>query len=316
MAGKVDPNIIVYLDGNFLPLKDARVGILTHALHYGTGVFEGIRGYWEKSEEDLFLVRPREHFQRWITNCGILHIELPLTASDLCEVTTDLLRRNNFQSNLYVRPLAFKSAERIGVNPDEQDSFALVAVPFGDYIDSRKGLHAGVTSWRRIEDNAIPSRAKICGAYVNSALAGDEARRNGYDEAIFLTESGHVAEGAACNIFLVRDGRLITPPVTENILEGITRDSVMQLAQEQLGLEVVERRVDRSELYVCDEVFFTGTAVEIAPITRIDHRPVASGRIGPITAALRELYTEATRGRLPAYGHWLYRVYHPVAKAA
>lgn len=316
MAGKVDPNIIVYLDGNFLPLKDARVGILTHALHYGTGVFEGIRGYWEKSEEDLFLVRPREHFQRWITNCGILHIELPLTASDLCEVTTDLLRRNNFQSNLYVRPLAFKSAERIGVNPDEQDSFALVAVPFGDYIDSRKGLHAGVTSWRRIEDNAIPSRAKICGAYVNSALAGDEARRNGYDEAIFLTESGHVAEGAACNIFLVRDGRLITPPVTENILEGITRASVMQLAQEQLGLEVVERRVDRSELYVCDEVFFTGTAVEIAPITRIDHRPVASGRIGPITAALRELYTEATRGRLPAYGHWLYRVYHPVAKAA
>jgi len=312
---EVSQDIIVYFDHKFVPLREARVGILTHALHYGTGVFEGIRGYWERGEQELFLVRPREHYARWKANCGILHIELPLSAAELCNLTVELVRRNRFQSNLYIRPLAYKSAQRIGVHPDELNAFAIVALPFGDYIDSRQGLHAGVVSWRRIEDNAIPGRAKICGAYVNSALAGDEARRNGYDEAIFLTESGHVAEGAACNIFLVRDGKLITPPVTENILEGITRASVMELAGKEMGLEVVERRVDRSELYVCDEIFFTGTAVEVAPIVRVDHRSVGSGEIGPVTAALRQLYIEAMHGHRPAYRHWVLRAYHPIPAA-
>jgi branched-chain amino acid aminotransferase len=315
MAAEVNPEIIVYFDNRFVPLGEAKVGILTHALHYGTGVFEGIRGYWEKEREELYLVRTPEHYARWRANCGILGIEVPLSAAQLCDLTVEIVRRNRFQSNLYVRPLAYKSAQRIGVHPDAQDAFAIVALPFGDYLDSQQGLHAGVVSWRRIEDNAIPGRAKICGAYVNSALAGDEARRNGYDEAIFLTESGHVAEGAACNIFLVRDSKLITPPVTENILEGITRASVMELARRELGLEVVERRVDRSELYISDEIFFTGTAVEVAPITRVDHRPVGDARIGPVTAALRKLYTDATRGRLPAYRQWVLPVYHPVSAA-
>lgn len=315
MATEVDPDIIVFFDNRFVPLREARVGILTHALHYGTGVFEGIRGYWEPGEKELFLVRAGEHYTRWRANCGILHIELPLTPTELCSLTVELIRRNQFQSNLYIRPLAYKAAERIGVHPDERDAFAVVALPFGDYLDSRKGLHAGVGSWRRIEDNAIPGRAKICGAYVNSALAGDEARRNGYDEAIFLTESGHVAEGAACNIFLVREGKLVTPPVTENILEGITRASVMELARNELHLEVVERRVDRSELYVCDESFFTGTAVELAPIVRVDHRPVGDGQIGPLTSALRKLYIHATHGRLPAYRKWVLPVYHSLAAA-
>lgn len=312
---EVNPDIVVYFENQFVPLREARVGILTHALHYGTGVFEGIRGYWEKNEEELFLVRPREHYERWRANCGILMIDVPLSASELCDLTVELIRRNRFQANLYIRPLAYKSAQRIGVHPDEQNAFAIVAVPFGDYIDSTKGLHAGVASWRRIEDNAIPGRAKICGAYVNSALAGDEARRNGYDEAIFLTESGHVAEGAACNLFLVRNGRLITPPVTENILEGITRACVMELARQELHLEVEERRVDRSELYVCEEAFFTGTAVELAPIVRVDHRPVGDARLGPLTAALRKLYVDATHGRLPAYRHWVLPVYRPRAAA-
>jgi branched-chain amino acid aminotransferase len=203
------------------------------------------------------------------------------------------------------------------VHPDQQADFALVALPFGDYLDSRKGIHAGVVSWRRIQDNAIPGRAKICGAYVNSALASDEARLNGYDEGIFLTESGYVAEGAACNIFQVRDGKLITPPVTENILEGITRDSVMELARKELHLDVVERPMNRSELYVADELFFTGTAVEICPISRVDHRPVGSGGVGPVTTALRQLYILATRGRLPAYQKWVVPVYHdPAARRA
>ena len=309
---KVNEDIIVYFQGDFVPLREARVGILTHALHYGTGVFEGIRGYWEKDKGELFLVRPNEHYARWKINSNMLYMEIPHTAAELTELTAELIRRNQFQSNLYVRPLAYKSAQRIGVHPDEQTAFTVVAVPFGEYIDSQKGLHAGVTSWRRIEDNAIPGRAKICGAYVNSALAGDEARRNGFDEAIFLTESGHVAEGAACNIFLVREGKLITPPVTENILEGITRASAMELGRKELGLEVEERRVDRSELYVCDEMFFTGTAVEIAPITRVDHRPVGTGRIGAVTSALRQLYIDATRGRIEAYRHWVFPIYHAI----
>jgi branched-chain amino acid aminotransferase len=197
----------------------------------------------------------------------------------------------------------------VGIVPGDEDAFSLVAVPFGDYLPSEKGLHAGVVSWRRIDDNAIPGRGKICGAYVNSVLASDEARRNGFDEAIFLTEGGHVAEGASCNIFMVRNGKLITPSVTENILEGITRDSIMELARRELNLEVIERPIDRSEMYICDELFFSGTAVEIAPITQVDHRPVGTGAVGEISAALRRLYADATRGHLARYKKWLVPAY-------
>jgi branched-chain amino acid aminotransferase len=186
-------------------------------------------------------MRPVDHYARWKRNCGILRITVPLTAAQLCEVTQQLVRRNQFRSNIYVRPLAYKSAQRIGVAPDDQDAFAIVGLPFGDYLPSEKGLHAGVASWRRVEDNAIPGRAKIFGAYVNSALASDEARRNGFDEAIFLTEAGHVAEGATCNLFMVRNGKPITPPGSENILEGLTRDAIIELARRELNLETVER---------------------------------------------------------------------------
>jgi branched-chain amino acid aminotransferase len=318
MAAPVNPDTIVYFRNCFVPLEDAKVSILTHALHYGTGVFEGIRGYWDSDLQELFLLRVPEHYGRWKANCGILRLVVPPGIEELCDLTVDLVRRNHFEQNIYIRPLAYKSAERIGVSPDADDAFAVMAVPYGDYLDSRKGLHAGVTSWRRVEDNAIPGRAKICGAYVNSALASDEVRRNGFDEAIFLNEDGHVAEGASSNLFLVRAGRLITPAVSDNILEGITSDSVMQLARQELHLDVVERSIDRSELYVSDEAFFTGTAVEVAPITKVDHRPVGSGAIGPVTAALRRLYWEATHGRLPAYRGWLLPVYEsrPAARAA
>jgi len=174
MQAEVNQNVVVYFDNRYVPLGEARVSILTHALHYGTGVFDGIRGYWDDKQQDLFLVRPQDHYQRWKNNCGILRIDVPLTAEELTEITAELIRRNRFQSNLYVRPLAYKSAQRIGVIPDDRDAFAVMAVPFGDYLDSRKGLHAGVVSWRRIEDTEIPARAKICGAYVNSALATDD----------------------------------------------------------------------------------------------------------------------------------------------
>ena len=309
MKADADPNLIVYFNGNYVPLRDARVGILTHALHYGTGVFEGIRAHWDEPARELFLMRPLEHYTRWKQNCGVLRIQVAPSPKELRAITAELVRRNKFQANLYIRPLAYKSAERIGVATDDQDAFAIVALPFGDYLPSDHGVHAGVSSWRRIEDNAIPARAKICGAYVNSALASDDARRCGYDEAILLNENGQVAEGATCNLFMVRKGELITPPITENVLEGITRDSVMELARRELGLAPVERPIDRSELYECDELFFTGTAVGIAPVVRVDHRPVKDANIGEITRALQQLYFHATRGHMPAYRKWLVPIY-------
>ncbi len=310
-----DPDVIVYFRNQFVAVGEARVNILTHALHYGTGVFEGIRAYWDDVEQDLFLLRPLEHYQRWKKNCGILRIVVPPAAETLCDITAELIQRNRFRSNLYIRPLAYKSAERIGLTPDDEDAFAIMALPLGEYLPREQGLHVGVASWRRIDDNAIPARGKICGAYVNSVLASDEARRNGFDEAIFLNDNGHVAEGTTHNIFMVLNGRLITPPGSENILEGITRSAIIELAGRELHLDVLERPVDRSELYVCDELFFTGTAVEIAPITRVDHRPVGKATVGEITGELRRLYFEAARGHLPEYRKWLLPAYRANATA-
>ena len=304
MKAEVDQNIIVYFRGEYVPLGEARIGILTHALHYGTGVFEGIRGYWNDAEQELYLVRPREHYARWKQNCGLLCIDVPESAEHLCEITSELARRNSFHTDIYIRPLAYKSAERVGVRTDDEDAFALVALPFGAYLPD-KGLHAGVSAWRRIDDNAIPARGKICGAYVNSVLASDDARRAGFDEALLLNESGHVAEGATCNLFMVRKGRLITPSITENVLEGITRDSVIEMARHQLGISVTERPIDRSELYICDELFLTGTAVGVAPVVRVDHRPVGSGEVGAIASEMQRVYFDAVRGYLPAYRKWL-----------
>ena len=311
MRAEADPNLIVFFDGTYMPLREARVGILTHALHYGTGVFEGIRAHWDESSEQLYVLRQKEHYERWKQNCGILRIEVPATPDELCAITLELLHRNNFRTNVYIRPLAYKCAERVGVSPDDQDAFAIVALPFGEYLHAEKGIHAGVSSWQRIQDNVIPARAKICGVYVNSALASDDARRNGFDEAILLNSNGHVAEGATCNLFMVRHGELITPPVNEDVLEGITRDAVMQLTERELGVRVVERAIDRSELYICDELFFTGTAVGITPVVRVDHRPVGPGEIGAITRQVQQLYFDATRGHLAAYRRWLSRVYEP-----
>jgi len=308
MRADGDPKLVVYFGGQYMPMREAKVGILTHALHYGTGVFEGIRAYWSEDEQELFVLRAMEHYERWKKNCGILHIDLP-PVEELCAITTEVARRNNLRTDLYIRPLAYKCAERIGVAIDDQDAFAIVAVPFGEYLHSENGIHAGVSSWRRIDDNAIPPRGKICGAYANSALASDEAHRCGFDEAILLNQNGHVTEGATCNLFMLRKGRLVTPQVTEGVLEGITRDCIMELAQHELALEVVERPINRSELYICDELFLTGTAVGVAPVVRVDHRPVGDGKIGAVTRRMRQLYFDATRGHLPGYRRWLLPVY-------
>jgi branched-chain amino acid aminotransferase len=298
------PAPIVYFNGKFMPESEARVPLLTHGLQYGTGVFEGIRAYHDPATGEILLFRALDHFERMWRNVKFLHIRLPLPPAALVEVASELIRLNEFASDVYVRPVAFKSAVKVGVVLPPEDAFAMIAVPMGQYLDTRKGLHCGVSSWRRLQDNSIPCRAKICGAYVNSALAAQEARDRGFDEAIFLNEAGRVAEGSAMNIFLVRSGRLLTPDVSQGILEGVTRDSVMTLARD-LGVETEVRGVDRAELYVADEVFLCGTAAQIAPVTKIDGRIVGDGAPGRITLALRNAYEDVVRGRSPRYRHWL-----------
>jgi branched-chain amino acid aminotransferase len=309
MKPAVSPDLIVYFGGKYVPLAEARVGILTHALNYGTGVFEGIRAHWDEDSSELYIFRPQDHYERWKQNCGILRIDVGPTVEELCTITVELMRRNHFKTDLYVRPLAYKSAERIGVCPDDENAFAIVVLPFGEYLHSENGVHAGVSAWRRIEDAAIPVRAKICGAYANSALATDDARRAGFDEAILLNEAGQVTEGATCNLFMVRKGVLITAPVSENVLEGITRSTILELAHDVLGMPVLERPIDRSELYIADEVFLSGTAVGMAPVVRVDHRQVKDGAIGAWTRLLQNLYSDVVHGRLAEYRNWVLPVY-------
>lgn len=297
-----------FFRGEIRPIEEAKVSVMTSALNYGTAVFEGIRAFWNEEERELFVFRMPDHYARLLRSARILLIDLPYGVEDLCRITLDLLRREGFREDVYIRPLAFKSSEEIGVRLHNLESdLAIFALPFKAYLPEG-GIRAMVSSWRRVEDNAIPARAKITGAYVNSALAKTEAYLAGFDEAIVLNEDGQVAEGSAENLFLVRDGTLITPPITANILEGITRDTVMALARD-LGLPVVERPVDRSELYVAEEVFLTGTAAGLAPVVEIDGRRIGTGKPGPIFGRLRDLYEQVVRGKHRKYRNWCTPVY-------
>ena len=302
--------VLCYFEGEFVPLADARLGIMTHAVLYGTAIFEGIRAYWNEDEGQLFGLKLLEHYQRMAKSAGVMFMDLPGTPEEMVELTIDLLRRNGFREDTYVRPSVYKSTEAIGVRLHNlEHRFLVFCLPFGDYIDTTRGIKAQTVSWRRNSDLSIPARSKIVGAYVNSAFAKTEAQLNGYDEAIVLTLDGHASEGSAENLFMVRDGLLVTPPVTDDILEGITRTALMEIARNEMGLDVVERQIDRTELYVADEVLLCGTGAQVSPVISIDHRAVGAGRIGPIGARLRDLYFDAVRGRLPAYRHWLTQVY-------
>jgi branched-chain amino acid aminotransferase len=299
----------VYYEGEIKRYSDAKVGLLTHALNYGTGIFEGIRAYWNDEREQLFALRVPEHFDRLRENASILQMTLPQSTQELCETTLELLRRNQMREDTYIRPLLFKNAEIIGVRlHDVPQSFSICVSAMGNYVDT-DGLRCMVSSWRRIDDTMMPARAKCTGVYVNSALAKSEAMENGFDEAIFLTQDGHVCEGSAENIFIIRNQTLITPPPSDNILEGITRAAVMQLAREQLQLEVVERSIDRTELYVADEVFMCGTGAQVAPVTEIDRRRIGDGEPGPVTLRLQSSYLDVVKGNNPAYADWLIPVY-------
>jgi branched-chain amino acid aminotransferase len=300
----------VWFDGEFKRYGEARLGLMTHALHYGTGVFEGIRGYWSPEHEQLFVLKLREHFARMQRSVKVLKLEIPASLDELCATSIELIRKNNFRQDVYIRPLAFKSSEEIGVRLHNlKDSFAIYVTPFGNYVDIERGISCMVSSWRRIDDNVAPARAKITGTYVNSALAKTEAMENGFDEAIMLTHDGHVCEGSAENIFLLRDGQVVTPPTTDNILEGLTRLAMIELLRNELDLPVLERSIDRSELYVADEIFLCGTGAQISPVVDVDHRPVGGGQVGPVVGRLQKLYFDIVRGRNSKYQNWLTPVY-------
>ena len=302
-----------FFEGSIVPIEEAKVSIMTHAFNYGTGCFEGIRAYWNETKEQLYVFKMREHYERLVHSCKIILISLPHSVDQMCSLTLELLSKEGFREDTYVRPLAYKAESGVGVRLHGlRDGFAIFATPFGKYIDKEEGAKVGVSSWRRINDNSVPARAKITGAYINSALIKTDAMMNGFDEAIVLTQEGHVSEGSAENLFIVREGKLVTSPVTDDILEGITRTTLIELAATELGIDTVERPIDRTELYVADEAFFCGTGVQIAAIAEIDHRPVGTGKIGPIVTELRDLYFSIARGEREDYKHWVSPVYAPV----
>jgi len=294
----------------YVPLGEAKVGVMTHALHYGTACFEGIRGNWNADDEQLYLFRCREHFARLLRSCRILKIDLPYSADDLCEIAAELVRQSGYREDVYIRPLAYKSSEAFGVRlHDLEDDFLIIVTTFGPYLDVSKGIRCATSSWRRIGDNMIPPRGKICGAYVNNAFAKTEAFENGFAEAIMLTSNDHVSEGSGENIFVVTDGKLLTPSPTDAVLIGITRQTVIELAKNELGIDTVERPIDRSELYGADECFMTGTAAHVTPVIEIDNRKIGDGGVGRLTKQLQELYFDVECGRNKKYLSWCTPVY-------
>lgn len=298
-----------FFRGKFVPLAEARISVMTHAFNYGTAVFEGVRAYWNAEQQQLYGLDLLAHFERIHRSARILQLELKHSPKELVGITVELLRRDGLREDAYIRPICYKSSEAIGVRLHNLESdLTIFALPFGKYIDTEAGIRAQVSTWRRTDDNAIPARSKITGAYVNGALAKSEAQLNGYDEAVMLTQDGHVSEGSAENLFIVRDGLLITAPGSDNILEGITRAHIMTVAGD-LGILVKERSIDRTELYTADEVFLCGTGAQLAPVVEIDKRPVGSGKVGPITRRLHNIYFDAVRGNSDAYRDWLTPVY-------
>ncbi len=297
------PNYAYYRK-QFMPLTEAKISVMTNFMHYGTGVFEGIRGSWNKEDQQVYLFRLKEHYQRLLDGCKALKIKIPYTVDDMIKITVELVKRSGLKESQYVRPLAYKSTEAIGVRLHNlENDFLMFNLPWTRYLETDK-CRVAVSSWRRPGNNfAIPS-AKITGQYYNSAFTKTEAVENGFDEAIVLNEWGRVAEGSGENLFLVENGKLITPSANESILIGITRNSVIEIAKNELGIETIERQVERAELYTADEAFYTGTAANVAPIAEIDHRPVGNGDIGPITQKLSEIYLNVIHGRVPRYKDW------------
>ena len=299
-----------YFEGQIVPMSEAKVSIATHALHYGTACFEGIRGYWNEQHQQLYLLKLREHFERMAVSWNVIRIKPKETIDDLCRITVELVRKHGFRQDVYVRPLAYKASRTIRLTLSAlDDAIAIYTFAMGNYVDINAGLSVCTSSWRRANSNAMPVRAKVTGAYINSSLAVDDATAAGFDEAILLTHDGTVSEASSCNIFLLRNGKLSTPALSEDILEGITRNALIQMVRDEFGLQVEERRIDRTELYSAEEIFMCGTGVQVSPVTSVDRRPVKSGKPGPVTMKLQKLYLSACRGENEQYKDWVTPVY-------
>ena len=307
---EMHPGAVVYFEGKYIPAEEAKISVMTHAFNYGTGLFEGIRGYYVPEEDNILVFRLKEHVDRMVRNFNIMCMEVPETREQIEEICLEVVRRSGFREGVYIRPICYKSECSLGPKlRGVQSSFCCFIIKLGDYCDTQNGLSVVVSSWRRVSDNAMPTRVKSTGSYLNSSLAATDAKQAGFDEAIFLREDGTVAEGSAMNIFMVLDGKLYTTPPNADILVGITRNTVIQLAREELGIEVIERPIARTELYVCDELFFSGTGAQVAPVRMVDLRPIGSGKPGPISKQLQEIYFRVVQGKVAKYRNWCTPVY-------
>ncbi len=293
---------LAYFNGRVVDFKDAQVSVATAGLQYGIGCFGGIRGY-HQPDGRLAIFRLDEHVARLLASAKLLHFNLKIGPEELKNLIIDLARRNQPESDIYIRPVVFKSDLNLAPSLSGDYSLAIYMLRIGNYLSTTRGLDVCVSSWQRNLDNAIPARAKATGAYINSVLAIDEASINGYDNAIMLDHHGNVTEGTVMNFFMVRGGQLVTPPRSTALLEGITRASILELAKAE-GLEVVERQIARTELYLAEEAFFCGTAVQVAWIKQIDKRPI-SATIGPVTKGLQMKFNKIVRGQEPDYHEWL-----------
>jgi branched-chain amino acid aminotransferase len=306
----VHPNTWVFYEGEFARYHDVHLGLMTHALHYGTAVFEGIRAYWNAKKNQLYLLQAATHYERMRRSANVMRMELPYSTEELVNTTVELLRRNEYKSDVYVRPLLYTSSEEIGVRLHNLNrSFFIYSVPFGNYVEVEAGIRCMVSTWRRVPDQSLPARAKVTGAYAQSALAKSEAVEGGFDEAIVLAVDGHVSEGSAENLFMYKDGVFVTPPVTDDILEGVTRQLLINVIKDELKKEVLERSIDRTELYTCEELLLCGTGAQISPVIEVDRRPVGNGKVGEFTQELQSIYFGAVRGETPKYKDWTIPVY-------
>jgi branched-chain amino acid aminotransferase len=302
--------LIVYHRGEFRSYGDAQLGLMTHAFLYGTGCFEGIRAFWNDEDAELYVFEPDAHYRRLQASGKVLLMDVARGPHDLTRITAELCRRNGFRCDVYIRPLLYKSEEAFGVRLDGlRHELSIVAFPNAKSLESARGLNVCVSSWRRLDDNAVPPRAKLTGGYINSALVKTEAQLNGFDEAILLTDDGHVSETSVANIIVMRDGVAAVPPASCNALEGITRTIALQLLKRTCGVSVVERPVDRTELYSADEVIFCGTGIGVAWVASVDHRTVGDGLMGGHARALSSAYADIVRGRDTTFAAQRHAVY-------
>lgn len=296
-----------FFEREMVPLEKAKVSIMTNALQYGTGIFGGIRGYMDSENKNANIFRIEEHYERFLNALRIINKTIPYTQNRLVEITLELAKLNRPKSDFYLRPFAYGANFELSPNLALQDfEFALYMIPLGEYLSISKGLKLGISNWVRINDNMIPSRAKISGGYINSSLARGDAEKLGFDDCLMMTADGHIAEASGANFFMVRDGKLITSPKYADVLEGITRRTILQLAAE-LNIPCEERHIDRTEVYIADEAFLTGTGAQVAWISEVDGRKI-SENIGPISGKIQKLFFNIVRAKEKKYSRWLTRV--------